>query len=82
MTALVTQPTSKLVPPTSVVITFGKPSACPSAAAPTTPPAGPDATSLIACPFAFAVEVTPPEDCITSGAGNPALRRRSASRSR
>jgi hypothetical protein len=63
-----TRPTSKLVPPTSVVITFGKPSACPSAAAPTTPPAGPDATSLIACPFAFAVDVTPPEDCMTSGA--------------
>src|SRR5207253_2140662 len=62
-----TRPTSKLVPPTSVVITLGKPSTCPSAAAPTTPPAGPDATSLIACPFAFAVDVTPPEDCMTSG---------------
>jgi len=37
-------------------ITFGKPSTSPSAAAPTTPPAGPDATSLIACPFAFAVD--------------------------
>ena len=49
------------------MITFGKPSTCPSAAAPTTPPAGPDATSLIACPFAFAVDVTPPEDCMTSG---------------
>src|SRR3954454_10839398 len=62
-----TRPTSKLVPPTSVVITLGKPSTCPSAAAPTTPPAGPDATSLIACPFAFAVDVTPPDDARTGG---------------
>jgi len=70
-----TRPTSKLVPPTSVVTMFGVPISWPSAAAPITPPAGPEASSDTARSLASSAEVTPPEECmIVSSLGRPPSR--------
>ena len=70
-----TRPTSKLVPPTSVVTMLGVPISRPSAAAPITPPAGPEASNDTARCLASSAEVTPPEECmIVNSLGRPPAR--------
>ena len=53
-----------------------------SAPAPTAPPAGPERTLQAPARAASAAGATPPEDCITSGAGSPAAAVASSSRPR
>ncbi len=74
--------TSVLVPPMSKVSTSGYPERPATYDAPTTPPAGPDSTNRAGCVAAVALSVTPPEDCMTSGAGRPASAARSPRRCR
>src|SRR6266545_7687692 len=64
-----TAATSVEVPPMSKVSRSWWPERRATQAAPTTPPAGPDSTQLAACRAARSISITPPEDCMTSGAG-------------
>ncbi len=74
--------TSVLVPPMSKLSTSAKPLAAATHEAPTTPPAGPDRTQAAPLRAACSSSSTPPDERITSGAGNPAARARSPSRCR
>ncbi len=51
--------------------TSRSPASSASASAPRTPPAGPESTVSAPCAAALAASVSPPEDCITSGPGQP-----------
>ena len=64
-----TRPTSALVPPMSIVSARSKPAARAAAAAPITPPAGPESASDAAWRAASAAARTPPPDVITSAGG-------------
>ena len=56
---------SRLVPPMSIVIRFSCPRISPSAAAPMTPPAGPDSTRCTGCSFADATVIAPPPERVS-----------------
>src|SRR5207342_3560573 len=63
--------TSVDVPPMSKVSRSASPDRPATQAAPTTPPAGPDSRQPAACEAANPISATPPEDCMTTGAGSP-----------
>ena len=74
---------SELVPPMSMVIRLASSASAPSIWPPITPPAGPDRNSRTGDCRTVTPEATPPRDCIScSGAGTPASRSRTSSRSR
>ena len=68
-----TSDTSVEVPPMSKAMMFSNPLARAVAAAPTTPPAGPESTVRTGSRAAVASAVMPPEDCMTKifGTGEP-----------
>jgi hypothetical protein len=75
--------TSKLVPPTSPVMTFGKPAEAAMWAAAMTPAAGPERAVRTGRAFAVSTVITPPFDCtISTWPRNPASPRLASSWSR
>ena len=69
-----------VVPPMSRVITLGKPAACATSAAATTPAAGPDSMIVTGARAAVIDGMRPPFDCMTSsGADTPRSRSRARS---
>ena len=54
--------------------TSASPASSASSNAPPTPPAGPESTVRAACAHARADSVSPPEDCMIWGSGNPPVR--------